>query len=89
MKSNQNWQKWFNKVSRKSVDFVICNKLFVVMACIELDGKTHEAEDRQKADGVKDEALQTAGIPILRIAASKIPSVEEIKALLKNAVFLS
>lgn len=86
VKKCTSWQAWFNKISRKSVDFVICDKSLVVLACIELDGKTHEAEDRQKADIDKDQALKTAGIPILRIAASKIPSTEEIKALLEKAV---
>lgn len=77
---------WFNPLKSKSVDFVICDKSFVILVCIELDGKTHEDEDRQKADGEKDLALKTAGIPILRIAASKIPSIEEIKKLLEKAV---
>jgi very-short-patch-repair endonuclease len=81
IKKTKNWQTWFNKVSRKSVDFVVCNKSFVVLACIELDGKTHEQEDRQKADNDKDAALNAAGIPILRIEVSRMISVEEIKML--------
>ena len=63
VKKGSNWQKWFNKISRKSVDFVICEKSFVVLACVELDGKTHSQEDRKKADQSKDESLQAAGIP--------------------------
>lgn len=77
---------WFNLLKSKSVDFVICDKSFVILVCIELDGKTHEDEERQKADSEKDLALNTAGIPILRIKVSNIPSVEEIKALLEKAV---
>jgi very-short-patch-repair endonuclease len=86
IKKTNNWQAWFNKVNRKSVDFVICNKSFVVLACIELDGKTHEQEDRKKADGDKDAALKAAGIPILRIEASKLLTSEEIKLRLENLV---
>ena len=86
IKKCENWQAWFNKVSRKSVDFVICDKSSAVLACIELDGKTHEQANRQKADENKDLALKTAGIPILRIEVSNIPSVEEIKKLLEKAV---
>lgn len=86
IKKCENRQSWLNKVSRKSVDFVICNKSFAVLACIELDGKTHQEEDRQKADESKDNALQAASIPIVRIETSKIPSVEEIKTLLEKAV---
>lgn len=86
VKKSENWQKWFNKINSKSVDFVICNKSFVVLACIELDGETHEQEDRQKADIAKDEALQAAGIPIVRIEANKLSSTTEIKTMLENAV---
>ena len=83
VKKCDNWQTWFNKVSRKSVDFVICDKSFVVLACIELDGETHEQEDRKKADNAKDEALQAAGIPIVRIAANMLPTASEIKSMLE------
>jgi len=86
VKKSDSWQSWFNKISRKSVDFVICNKSFVVLACIELDGKTHEQEDRKKADNSKDEALNAAGVPIVRIDANKLPPTNEIKAMLENAV---
>ena len=83
VKKCDNWQTWFNKVSRKSVDFVICDKSFVVLACIELDGETHEQEDRKKADNAKDEALQAAGIPIVRIEANLLPTASEIKSMLE------
>lgn len=86
VKKGNGWQTWFNKINRKSVDFVICDKSFAVLACIELDGKTHEQEDRQKADESKDEALQAAGIPIVRIMTSKLASTDEIKILLEKAV---
>jgi very-short-patch-repair endonuclease len=76
------WQTWTNKITKNSVDFVICNKSFEVLACIELDGKTHEQEDRKRADKNKDNALKAARITIHRIEASKLPTVEEIKKLL-------
>jgi hypothetical protein len=86
VKKGENWQSGFNKISSKSVDFVICNKSLVVLACIELDGKTHEQEDRQKADNAKDEALKAAGIPIVRIDTNALPPTNEIKTMLENAV---
>ncbi len=86
VKKSKNWQAWFNKVSRKSVDFVICNKSLAVLACIELDGRTHEQDERQKADNDKDHALKTAGIPVIRIEASKLATTEEIKTLLEKAL---
>jgi hypothetical protein len=86
VRKGKNWQIFFNKISSKSVDYVICDKSFGVLACIELDGKTHNQKDRQKADGNKDSALNAAGIPIIRIEASKLNSTEEIKKILENAV---
>ena len=83
-KGTNNWQSWQNKINRKSVDFVIVDKTLAILACIELDGKTHELEKRQKADKDKDEALKAANIPIIRIARSKMPSAEEIKASMKT-----
>ncbi len=86
VKKCDDWQSWFNKISRKSVDFVICDKAFVVLTCIELDGKTHELEARQKADNTKDEALSAAGIPVVRIHADKLPATDDIRIMLENAI---
>ena len=49
VKKCADWQAWFNKVSRKSVDFVICDKAFVVLACIELDGEDARAGGQEKS----------------------------------------
>jgi very-short-patch-repair endonuclease len=57
-----------------------------VLACIELDGKTHELEVRQKADNTKDEALGAAGIPVVRIHADRLPATEDIRIMLENAI---
>jgi hypothetical protein len=85
-KGTTNWRGWQNKIDRKSIDFVICDKSLAVMACIELDGKTHEQENRQKTDGDKDETLEAAGIPIIRIQASKLPSSEIIRKYLEDKI---
>lgn len=85
-KGASNRQAWKNKISQKSVDFVIIDKSTKVLACIEFDGKTHEREDRQKADGSKDAALNAAGIPIIRIQANKLPSNEILKKYLEDKI---
>lgn len=83
--NKKNWNNWFKKISQKSVDFVICNKRFFVLACIELDGVTHFQAKRIFADGEKDLALKTAGIPIIRIKANKIPQAKELRKLIDDA----
>lgn len=74
------WQTWFNNISRKSVDFLICLKDFTVVAAIELDDSTHEREDRKKADTDKDAALFGAGYQVIRWSAKSLPSVEVIRS---------
>lgn len=73
---------WQNKINPMSVDFVICDQAFLILAVIELDGKTHERRDRKEADASKDDMLKAAGIDILRFKAVKMPSVEELKKIL-------
>lgn len=72
---------WFNRISQKSVDFVLCLPHdFTVVAVIELDDMSHTRPDRKRADNTKDTALRIAGHPILRFKTHQIPSVEQIRA---------
>ena len=73
------WQTWFNKISRKSADYVICLKDFTVVCVIELDDSTHERKDRKKADTDKDTALTGAGYKIIRWQAKNLPDIETIR----------
>lgn len=73
-------QFWFNRVCRQSVDFVlVAQDLQRVLVAIELDDWTHESKARQKQDAKKDKALASAGIPIIRFHAEKMPSVQMIR----------
>ncbi|MFA9485694.1 DUF2726 domain-containing protein [Moraxella haemolytica] len=74
-------QFWFNRVCRQSVDFVLIDKdMQTVLAAIELDDWTHESQARQKQDAKKDKALSSAGIPVIRFHAEKMPSIEMVRA---------
>ncbi len=73
-------QFWFNRVCRQSVDFVLVDEdLQTLLAAIELDDWTHESKARQKQDAKKDKALASAGIPIIRFHAEKMPSAQMIR----------
>lgn len=71
-------QAWFNKISRKSVDFLVCLKDFTIVAAVELDDSTHERPERKKADADKDAALTAAGIHIVRIPAKALPTIQAL-----------
>ncbi|MDO5768228.1 MAG: DUF2726 domain-containing protein [Psychrobacter sp.] len=71
---------WFNRICRQSVDYVLVDSdAQTTLAAIELDDWTHESQKSQKADAKKDKALASAGIPILRFHAERMPSIEILR----------
>jgi very-short-patch-repair endonuclease len=80
IKERDDRRRWFNAISQKSVDFVLClPNDFTVVAVIELDDMSHTRPDRQRADVTKDIALRVAGHPILRFKRHDMPTVEELR----------
>jgi hypothetical protein len=76
----------FNTISGKSFDFVVCDKAMNILAAIEIDDKSHTQEPRVKADKTKSQALDMAGIKLIRWPAVPLPSRLEIVKALANAV---
>jgi hypothetical protein len=62
-------------------DFVLCRCDLSVVAVIELDDRSHERADRQRADARKNKALEDAGIRLVRIPAGVLPSENAIRGL--------
>ncbi len=79
VKKGYNFGEWNNRINRMSVDFIVCQKDASVIAVIELDDKSHEAESRQKADAKKDKALASAEISIIRWKVEKMPDEKTIQ----------
>jgi very-short-patch-repair endonuclease len=80
IKERPDRRMWFNRISQKSVDFVLClPNDFTVVTVIELDDLSHARPDRVRADTAKDVALRVAGHPIVRLKARPTPSVAEIR----------
>ncbi|MFJ2989637.1 DUF2726 domain-containing protein [Collimonas sp. NPDC087041] len=65
----------------KSLDFVVCNKALEIVAAIEIDDKSHSRADRKKADATKNNAMQMAGIDLIRWSANALPSIEQIREI--------
>lgn len=70
-------------ISQKSIDFLVCDKAFHVVAAIEIDDRSHSRADRQKADKTKNAALEAAGIKLIRWPATPLPDSTEI---VKNVI---
>ena len=74
----------FNRISRMSIDFVICDEQLNTLIAIELDDPTHDRPSSAEKDLKKDTVLATAGIRLIRIRVEKIPSVEELEHLIEG-----
>ncbi len=63
----QNWKAALSHIDRKSVDFVLCDKINCKpLLAIELDDYSHEREDRIIRDTEVERILQQAHLPLLR-----------------------
>lgn len=82
VKKGHDFNKWFNRINRMSVDFVICDESLKVISVIELDDSSHRDQHRQEQDYKKNKALKSADINIIRW--QKIPSNEEIISQIKS-----
>jgi len=81
------WQTHFNKIIKKSVDFVLIDKnTFLPTLVIELDDWRHKTDRRQKRDQFVDEALKTAGIPILHVQAQYNYNIEQIRLNMRDKI---
>ncbi len=53
-KGTRDWQKWFNKIRSKHVDFLLCDYDMNIVLMIELDDRSHETERARKNDALKN-----------------------------------
>ena len=81
-KGSDNYMGWLNKISRMSLDFVICDNESKPLCVIELDDASHLAKSRSDQDAKKDRSLAAAGIRIIRIKVGEIPAVSELTKLI-------
>jgi hypothetical protein len=66
-----------NRVQSKHVDFAIYNVTTGAVSCVvEIDGPTHDRKSSQATDRVKDAALSSAGVRLVRAKASSWDNAE-------------
>jgi hypothetical protein len=62
-------QSYTNKINRKHVDFLLCDKKTAVpLLGIELDDKSHDQARRQERDQFVENVFKVAGLPLERIS---------------------
>lgn len=79
VKPGHDFQKWFNRINRMSVDFLVLDKELKIVSAIEIDDATHRDPKRMEADDKKSKALKAAEINLVRWPARKIPKPEAVQ----------
>lgn len=83
IRNGQKWNGAFSHINGKSVDFVICDKVYIKpLLAIELDDRSHEREDRIERDSIVEQMLKDANMPLLRFPNNGSFNKEEIKKLI-------
>ena len=81
-KGTGSWQSHFNRINRKHIDFVLCNRDLAPVVAIELDDSSHDADEREARDEFVDQVLASAALPIVHIRAKRAYSLDDLRAAL-------
>ena len=71
--------KDFNRISRKSIDFVITEPNMKIKCCIELDDYTHKYDYRKERDNFINELFSKTNLKLLRFKVNNFYDKEEIE----------
>lgn len=76
--------KSFNKISRKTIDFVITEPNLKIKCCIELDDYTHNRQKRIERDNFLNNLFKNVGIKLIRVKVQQYYNIEELKKLIEQ-----
>ena len=76
--------KGFNKIAKKTIDFVICEQNLKIKLCIELDDYTHNKASRIKRDNFVNDLLKSLDIKLIRVPVQNYYNLEELKNKIKE-----
>jgi len=62
----RNFYKWFERISQKHIDFVLCNNNFMPVILIELDDNSHDNAKRKESDDFKNAVFRDTQLKLLR-----------------------
>lgn len=76
-----------NQINQKHVDFLLCDPdTLKPRLGIELDDSSHARASATKGDQVKDDAFESAGLPLIRFPAGLSYSSAEISSQIEKAL---
>ena len=75
-------QTHLNRLDRKHIDFVVCDKNLAPVVAIELDETSQQQPDSRARDEFVDEVLAAAALPVIHVRARREYVMDEIHRLL-------
>jgi len=84
VEKNHDARAWINRIKGMGAGFVVCNKDFSIVAVIELDDEALASKDEIAAEDRKKQALEAAGIRIIRWQAKSLPDLALIQSAFKS-----
>ena len=80
--SRSAWQKAFNKISSKHLDYILCSKTDLKILCaVELNDKSHIEKNRANRDKFINQAFAKTSTPIHFIKAKAYYNIDELKII--------
>lgn len=76
--------KNFNKIARKTIDFVITEQNLKIKYCIELDDYTHSRQNRIERDNFLNNLFESVDIKLIRVKVQSYYNIEELKNLIEQ-----
>ncbi len=77
---------WQNRINCKHIDFVLCDpESLVPRVAIELDDRSHQRTDRIERDRFVDDAMEAAGLPLLRVKVRSEYDPDKLRQRIENA----
>ena len=77
----------FRKISQKHFDWVLCNPVTMEpLAAVELDDSSHLSGNSITRDRTKNEAAESALLPLVRFKCKSTYSIEEVRRSLKRTL---
>jgi hypothetical protein len=87
--ARSDWQKAFNRIGSKHVDFALGKKDDLSLICaIELDDSSHKKSDRKIRDDFLEKALNASSVPFIRFTARASYNVQEVRSKIAEATGL-
>lgn len=86
-KRGKEYLHYFNRISSKSVDFVLVEKSTMEVALVlELDDRSHSYPDRMRRDETVNAAFKAAGVRMLRVMNQRSYDLETVKSEIGRAL---